>query len=311
MSTPPAGEEQKPLRIAMTGAGGLIGSALQMRLRQDGHRIRRLVRRPAHGPDEVSWDPVRGEIDAEALEGCDAAVHLAGENLGAGRWTAQRKRRILESRANGTALLARTLARLKSPPRVLVSASGVGFYGDRGQVPLTEESGPGTGFLAGVCQAWEGATTAAQAAGIRVVRLRQGIVLAAGGGALPRLARPFRFGLGGRLGHGRQYMSWITIDDLCEVYVAALLNPALHGPVNAVAPNAVTNADFFRLLGQVLGRPSVLRVPAFVLKLALGEMAREMLLVSARVLPKRLSGVGYRLEHPHLKKALRHVLDRA
>lgn len=296
-------------QIAITGASGLIGSSLVPALTVAGHRVTRLVR-SAPEADEIPWNPATGELDPVRLEGMDGVVHLAGENIAGGWWTTERKRRILESRVQGTRLLAGVLAGLKSPPRVLVSASAVGYYGDRGDSILTEESPPGEGFLAGVAEAWESATELARVVGIRVVNLRLGIVLTPAGGALAQMLRPFGLGLGGPLGNGRQWMSWIALDDAIGALLHTLAIETLTGPVNAVAPEPVTNADFTRTLGRVLHRPTGFRVPAPVLRLTLGEMADALLLSSTRVFPHRLQESGYRFHHPSLEGALRHVLAR-
>jgi uncharacterized protein (TIGR01777 family) len=246
-------------------------------------------------------------IDVSALEGIDAVVHLAGENIAA-RWTATQKAKIRDSRVRGTQLLCETLARLSSPPQVLVSASAIGYYGDRGEEILTEESPPGRGFLPEVCRAWEAATEAAKQRGMRVVILRLGMVLSAAGGALAKMLPPFRLGLGGMVGSGRQYMSWIALDDVVGTIQHAIVTDALQGPTNAVAPQAVTNQEFTRTLGKALGRPTLLPLPAFAARLMFGEMADELLLASTRVQPTKLLGSGYRFRYPELEDALRHVL---
>jgi uncharacterized protein (TIGR01777 family) len=300
------------LSIALTGASGMLGRALSAYLTTAGHRVLPLVRR-APGPDEIGWDPAAGRIDGGRLEGLDAVVHLAGETV-AQRWTSARMRRIWDSRERGTALLTRTLASLSRPPRALISASAVGAYGDRGGEVLTEASAlPAAnsgGFLAGVGRAWESATDAAAKAGIRVVRLRIGIVLTPSGGALPPMLIPFQFGLGGRMGSGDQWMSWIALDDLLGAFEHVLMTPALSGPVNAVAPTPVTNAEFTTALAEVLHRPALLPVPAAALRLLLGQMADEMLLGSQRVIPDQLRASGYSYRYPQLEGALRHVLGR-
>ena len=299
------------MNILVTGSSGLIGSALVRFLTAHGHAVTRLVRgTPRASEPEFHWDPTSGRIDSRALDGVDAVVHLAGENIAAGRWTADRKTQIRESRVKGTRLLAETLAWLASPPRVLVCASAMGYYGNRGNEVLGEDSPPGTGFLAELCQAWEAASEPAERAGIRVVKLRVGIVLSSQGGALARMLLPFRLGLGGRIGGGRQYMSWIALDDLVAVVLHALTTNSLAGPVNAVTPNPVTNQEFTRMLGRVLGRPTILPVPAFAARLALGEMANELLLSSARLEPARLLASGYTFRYPELEGALRQVLGR-
>lgn len=296
-------------RVVVTGASGLIGSALTSLLRAAGHSVTPLVRRaPAHG--EIGWDPDAGRIDAAALEGVDAVVHLAGESIADGRWTAARKRRILESRTQGTGLLAATLARLERPPAVLVSASAIGFYGDRGAERLDERSAPGHGFLPTVVQAWEAATGPAEAAGIRVVHSRFGIVLSANGGALARMLPPFRAGLGGRLGSGDQYMSPVSLDDVAESLHHCIATSSIRGAVNVTCPEPVRNREFTRTLGAVLHRPALFVVPRVALHLAMGEMVDELLFASARVEPAALLASGYRFRHPTLELALRHVLER-
>lgn len=303
------GSERRSLRIAMTGGSGLIGSSLTSLLRAAGHRVTPLVRRaPAHG--EIGWDPAAGRIDAAALEGTDAVVHLAGESIADGRWTAARKRRILESRTSGTGLLAGTLARLARPPAVLASASAIGYYGDRGDQRLDEGSGPGEGFLPLVTRAWEAATSPAEEAGIRVVRTRFGIVLSADGGALARMLPPFRAGLGGRLGSGDQYMSPVALDDVAAALQHCIVTPAVRGAVNVTCPGPVTNREFTRILAAVLRRPAPFVVPRFALRVAMGEMVDELLFASARVEPAALLASGYRFRHPTVESALRHVLAR-
>src|SRR5512143_2870089 len=300
------------MKVLVTGASGFVGSALVPFLTNEGHIVVRLVRSaPAPGHGEVRWDPERGTIDLDAIEGMDAAVHLAGESIAASPWTAEGKRRIRESRVGGTRLLCESFSRLDRPPKTLVCASAVGYYGDRGHEVLREDSPPGTGFLAQVCREWEAASEAAERKGIRVVRLRIGMVLSAKGGALARMLGIFRAGLGGRVGSGAQYMSWIALDDIAGVFDHAIRTESLEGPVNAVSPRPVTNREFATTLGRVLGRPAVLPVPAFAVRLVLGEMADELLLASARVEPDRLLLSGYAFRHPELEAALRHLLRRA
>jgi uncharacterized protein (TIGR01777 family) len=297
--------------IAVTGSSGLIGSALRSALEQAGHRMVPMVRSQAGG-DALQWDPDRAVIDAGGLEGIGAVVHLAGEGIGDRRWNEAQKARIRESRTRGTGLLAETLAKLNRPPKVLLSASAVGYYGDRGDEVLTEASRAGSGFLAEVCVAWEAAATPAKEVGIRVSHLRSGIVLAPSGGALPKMLTPFKLGLGGRLGSGSQWMSWISIDDEVGAILHLLGEAAPAGPVNLTAPNPVTNADFTKALGRALGRPAVLPVPRLGLKLLVGgEMAEEMLLAGQRALPTRLLDSGYTFTHPELADALAAVLARA
>lgn len=302
-SPTPANDSGRPMRVAVSGATGLIGGALVARLRADGDTVVRLVRdasRAAAG--DVVWNPDAGTIDGKALEGIDAVVHLAGENVGT-RWTEEKKRRIRDSRVNGTRLLAETLARLAHPPRTLVQASAVGIYGDRGEETITEDSPTGTGFLADVGRAWEAASEPAERAGIRVVRLRFGIVLSAKGGALQQMLLPFRLGLGGRIGSGRQWMPWISLDDVVEVIVRALRDERLRGPVNTVV-GSVRNADFTDALGRALHRPTLIPVPGFALRALFGEMADEGLLAGQRVEPARLQAIGHVFHHPTLDDAL-------
>ena len=298
------------MNILVTGSRGLIGRALVPFLTAGGHRVIRLVRSKASSDaGDVVWDPAAGMIDRAALAGLEAVVHLAGENI-FGRWTARKKAQIRDSRVHATRLLSESLAQLSRPPRVFVCASAAGFYGDRGSEILREESASGSSFLAEVCREWEAATHAAANAGIRVVNLRTGIVLAAAGGALATMLLPFRLGLGGRIGSGRQFLSWITLDDLLEVILHALQTEGLRGPVNAVAPNPVTNLEFTRTLGRVLLRPTLFPVPAFAARLVLGEMADELLLASARLEPARLRATGFRFRFPELEGALRHLLGK-
>jgi NAD dependent epimerase/dehydratase family enzyme len=317
--------------VAVTGASGLIGTALVRRLREDGHQALRLTRSRPSGPDQVHWDPAAGELDPEALAKADAVVHLAGRNIGAQlRWTAGTKRDLLESRVKGTDLVARTMAALAggpdrgsgglkpSPPedrgsggpRVLVCASGVNFYGDRGDEVLTETSSGGQGFLADLVRRWEAAADPARAAGLRVVHLRSGLVQDRAGAGLPKQVLMFRLGIGGRIGSGRQWLSWISLDDIAGAYLHALTHEDLSGPVNAVSPNPVTNAEFTATLARVLHRPAVLHVPAFAPRLVLGELADELLLISMRARPARLLETGYRFRFPDLEPTLRHTLGR-
>lgn len=295
-------------RIAISGASGFIGSAVVNALAAEGHQVLRLVRRPSVGRDEIAWDPESGQVDASRLQGIDAVVHLAGESIAGGRWNAERKQRIRQSRVQGTNLLASALARLSPRPRVLVSGSAMGIYGDRGDEVLVETSAPGTGFLAEVGQAWEAAADPARMAGIRVVHPRIGMVLHPSGGALEKMLPPFRMGLGGQLGNGQQWMSWITRDDTVTVIRAAILDEAMEGPVNATSPNPVRNAEFTRLLGAALHRPAVASVPAFALELMFGEMAKEALLASQRMVPARLMELDFRFQDPELGPALTTLL---
>jgi uncharacterized protein (TIGR01777 family) len=302
------------MKVIVTGSGGLVGRALVRSLLADGHSVTRLVRGGAQqfrapGTAAVEWNPENGTVDAGALEGHDAAVHLAGEPIAEGRWDAEKKRRILESRTKSTRLLAETLAGLNEKPRVLVSASAVGFYGDRGDEVLREESASGSDFVSEVCREWEKSTLAASQAGIRVAHLRIGLVLSAEGGSLPRMLTPFKLGLGGRLGSGRQYVSWITLEDLLGVIRRAIEDEHLRGPVNAVA-GAVTNEEFTKAIGRALGRPTFMAMPAFAARLAFGEMADELLLASTRAEPARLKEAGFDFKHTDIDDALRSVLGK-
>jgi uncharacterized protein (TIGR01777 family) len=300
------------LTIAITGASGFIGRSLIPFLTTAGHRVRRLVRRNATG-DDIFWDPAERRLDPAQLEGVDAVVHLSGEPI-AGRWTRARRRRVLESRSGSTALLVETLAALRQPPRVFLSASGVGIYGHRSDKFVTEEThlrtGKGTMFVEQIGQAWEGAAAGAERAGMRTAQLRLGMVLSPAGGALARMLPAFRAGVAGRLGNGRQYMSWIGIDDAVGALYHVLVTDHLKGPVNLTSPEPVTNAEFTAALGAVLGRPTVLPVPAVALRVLFGAMANELLLASCRVLPSRLQESGYVFRHPELRSSLRHVLGR-
>ena len=297
--------------VAVTGSHGFIGSALLPALTRAGHRPVRIVRRQAAGDDELTWDPEAGTIDADGLEGIGGVVHLAGAGIGDKRWTDARKRLILESRTKGTDLLARTLAGLTRPPSALVSASAIGYYGNRADEPLDEQSAPGNDFVARVCVQWEAATAPAVDAGIRVARVRSGIVLGREGGVLSRLMLPFRLGLGGRIASGRQYMSWISIDDEVRAILHALTHDQVAGPVNLTGPAPVTNDEFTKTLGRVVRRPTVIPTPLMPLRARYGsELVQHLLVEGQRVLPKRLEATGYAFEHPTLEDALRAVVDR-
>jgi hypothetical protein len=296
------------MKVLVSGATGLVGSALVADLERE-HEILRLTRRARRPGSDLSWDPGAGVLERRALEGLDAVVHLAGESIGGRRWNPAHQRRVRESRERGTRLLCDALAALERPPRVLLSASAVGYYGDRGDEVLTEESPPGAGFLAEVAREWEEATAPAERRGIRVVRMRLGIVLAARGGALEPMRRIASLSLFGPLGAGRQWMSWIALDDLVHAFRHALSHETLRGAVNAVAPGAVRQAEFARTLGRVLHRPAFLPAPAMALRLVLGrEMADELLLASQRVEPRRLRETGCAFRFPELEPALHHVL---
>ncbi len=300
----------QPMNIFVTGSTGLVGSAVVPFLTTGGHRVLRLVRGTARGDDEIAWNPTAGTINADKLEGVDAVVHLAGENIATGRWSAKKKARIRDSRVIGTRVLSTALAKLNRKPRVLVGASAIGFYGDRGDETMTENSPPGSSFICQVCRDWEAATEPAKQAGIRVVNLRIGVVLTPRGGALAKMLAPFKLCAGGIVGSGRQYLSWIALDDVAGVIHHAITHEELSGPVNAVAPETLQNAAFTKILGRVLHRPTIAPLPAFVVKLLFGEMGEELLLASTRVVPKRLQETGYQFRCPTLEGALRHVLGR-
>ena len=297
------------LRIAITGATGMIGSALAPFLTAGGHHVARVTRSPREAGD-IAWDPERGVLDPAALEGFDAVVHLAGASI-ADRWTDEQRRHIRDSRVRGTTLLAATLARLARPPKVLLSGSAVGIYGDRGDEILDEASAPGAGFLADVAREWEASTGEAERAGIRVAHLRTGLVLTTKGGLLAKLLTPVRLGVGGPLASGRQWMSWIALDDVVGAMHHLLFADDVRGPVNVVGPAPVTNADFAQALGRVLRRPAVAPVPAFALRLLLGgEQADELALASQRVLPRVLQRSGFEFRHATVDDALRFELGR-
>lgn len=299
------------MHVLVTGASGLIGTALTRALTARGDTVTRLVRGSVTGPDEKFWDPGSAVLDPSVFHGVDAVVHLAGAGIGDKKWTDARKAEILDSRTQGTSLLARVMVSLPTPPQVLVSASAVGYYGDRGDEVLTEASGPGDDFTAGICTAWEGAASGAADSGARVACLRTGIVLDAKGGALARMLLPFKLGIGGRLGTGNQYMSWITLHDEVAAIVH-VLDSDLAGAVNLVAPNPVTNLEFTETLGRVLRRPTFLPTPLAPLKLRYGaELVESLLLVSQRAVPEMLTErAGFTFAHPDLESGLRSVLGR-
>lgn len=291
--------------VAISGANGFIGSALSASLRADGHRVLRLIRGGVTGGDAIGWDPDAGRIDAPALEGLDAVVHLAGAGIGDRRWTAEQKRIIRESRVRGTAVLAGAVASRERKPAVFVSGSAIGYYGNRGDEVLTERSAPGADFLSQVCVAWEAETQPVADAGVRTVLTRTGIVLDAGGGALARMLVPFKLGIGGRQGSGQQWMSWITLADHVGAIRHAIAHVSVEGPTNLVAPNPVTNTDFARTLGQALHRPTIFPTPLLPLKLRFGsELVEALLLASQRVTPAQLTATGYEFTGPSLDVAL-------
>jgi uncharacterized protein (TIGR01777 family) len=301
---------QKPLKILISGASGLIGSSLVPFLTTGGHQVSRLVRKPPQRSDEIFWNPDWGVADREMLEGFDAVIHLAGENIGEGQWTREKKKKIVESRVNGTSTLVRAILKLKKPPKVFLCASAIGYYGNRGDHILTEQDPAGTDFVSHVCATWEAAAGGLMNSPIRTVLLRIGIVLSPSGGALKKLLTPFQFGLGGRISHGKQYMSWISMDDAIYAMHHLVSNERMEGPVNIVSPNPVTNADFSRTLGNVLSRPTAFTVPGKAIELFFGEMGRETILSSTRVIPDRLVNSGYSFSHPDLESALRHMLGK-
>jgi uncharacterized protein (TIGR01777 family) len=309
--TTPGNQPDRGGIAVISGASGLIGSHLSAALAASGFTVRRLVRRRAvQPPDEISWDPEQGTVDARALEGADVIVNLAGENIGQ-RWSEQRKRRIRNSRVRGTAALVTAIARFEHRPRVLFNASAMGIYGSRGDEVLDETSTHGSDFLASVCEEWEAATRPAAAAGIRVVIGRNGLVLAPDGGALGRMLPIFRLGLGGRVGSGRQWTSWIALADIVRAILFLIDNEDARGAVNLVAPNPVENAEFARTLGLVLRRPALFPVPSTVLEMIFGEMATYTLLASQRIRPKRLLELGFEFERSTLEAALRAELGAA
>ncbi|MFZ5562881.1 MAG: TIGR01777 family oxidoreductase [Thermodesulfobacteriota bacterium] len=301
-----------PMTVLISGASGVLASALIPLLTTGGHRVIRLVRRKPAAQNEVFWNPAQNAIDTDALKNysIDAVIHLAGEHVGTGRWTAAKKKTIIDSREKGTRLLAETAARLSPMPRVFLCASATGFYGERGDIVLKENDRPGNDFLAEVCKIWEASVGPAVDAGIRTVRMRIGVVLTPAGGALQRLLPPFQLGLGGRLGSGRQYLSWLSVDDAIGAIFHLLMNDTVSGPVNVVSPCPVTNAEFTRTLARVLSRPALLPVPAKAIDLAFGEMGTTVLLTSTRVAPEKLVGTGYRFGWPDLENALGHILGK-
>lgn len=304
-----AHQEKGQLQIAISGSHGLVGSELLPLLTTGGHSAIRLVRNTGTSQD-LLWDPHTTEFETAGLEGFDAVVHLAGENIAAGRWNRSRKDHILTSRVEGTRTISTILSQLKQPPKVLVTASAVGFYGSRGDTILDETSSPGDGFLANVAKQWEEATRPAREAGIRTVHLRFGMILSPKGGALVKILPPFQWAAGGIVGTGRQYWSWVALDDAAGMILHAIMNDSLHGPVNAVSPQPVTNLEFTQTLGHVLKRPTLLPMPSALARLAVGEMADELLLASARATPAKLLNAGYHFRHPQLQEALRGMLGR-
>ena len=299
------------MRVLISGASGLIGTALTSRLETAEMEVKQLTRQNVDEEDEkrINWHPESGTLDAEQIEGFRVVVHLAGENVADESWTEEKKRRIMDSRVTSATLLCRVLAHLKEKPRMLICASAVGYYGNRGDEELTETSEPGTGFLSEVCQAWEQAVQPAVEAGIKVANLRIGMELTSHGGALQRVLPPFRLGLGGPVGGGRQWISWIAMDDLVGIILHCINNRRMTGAINAVAPNPVQNREFVQALGKVMGKPAITPVPAFAVKLALGEMGRELVLASTRVKPERLEQSGFEWQYPNIEDALRACIN--
>lgn len=296
------------MKIAITGASGLVGSALTPPLEDEGVEVTRLVRdSPKVG--EIEWHPNQDDISPAKLDGFDAIINLAGENIAEGRWTDEKKRKIHDSRVHGTHLLSEAMARLAQKPRVFLCASATGIYGDRGDEILNEQSESGGGFLAGVCREWEKACEPAAKAGVRVVNLRFGPIIAGKGGMLEKMLTPFKMGLGGKVGSGKQYISWVAIADVVAAIKLALKDDSIRGPLNVVSPNPVTNEQFTKTLGEVLSRPTLMAMPAFAARLAFGEMADEMLLVSQRVVPKKLRDLGFEFQFPNLDGVLRECVS--
>jgi uncharacterized protein len=296
------------MKIAITGASGLIGSALIPALRRDGHEVLRFVRRAAHAVDELPWDPSAHSLDPALLSDVDAVVHLAGAGVGDKRWTSRYKKVVLDSRRDGTTTIARAMAAAEPRPRVLLSASGIGYYGDTGSTVVDEGSPQGGGFLAEVCRVWEASTAPAEAAGIRVAHMRTAVVLARSGGALAKQLPIWRLGLGGKLGSGRQYLSWISLTDQIDA-VRFLLEADVSGPVNLAGPEPVTNQEFGKALGRALGRPSVMWVPGPAMRIGLGEFASEGVLIGQRVAPRVLTEAGFQFSHRTLDEALKAELN--
>jgi hypothetical protein len=299
------------MKILISGASGLVGTHLIPTLKAKGHEVFRLVRKTPQSADEIQWDAGKGFSESERvrLENFQSVVHLAGDNVASENWSEEKKRKIRDSRVIGTKVLVDALKTLQSPPQILVSASATGFYGDRKDEILNEDSAKGVGFLSEVCAAWEAESIKAEQFGARVVMPRIGIVLTKDGGALEKMLTPFKFGVGGRIGSGSQWMSWIALEDLIRIIHFALENESLHGAVNAVAPNPVTNEEFTRIFGKVLHRPTILPVPEFAVKLMFGEMGETLLLEGARVLPKRLTENGFEFEFANLEAAMKKALD--
>ncbi len=301
-------EGRPHMKVLVTGATGLVGSALCPFLTTGGHEVHRLTRSAPKDANDIQWNPATRDLPKAQLEGLDAVIHLAGESIAGSRWNAKVKDRLRSSRIEGTKFLCETLAQLQRPPKALICASAIGFYGDRGADLLNESAKPGNGFLADLCRDWEAASDPVRAKGMRVVNLRIGFVLSAKGGGLAAMLLPFKLGAGGVMGSGRQYWSWVALDDVVGAIHHCLMKERLSGPVNVTAPSPVTNYEFTKTLGKVLNRPTIVPMPALAARFALGEMANELLLASARVMPNRLSESGYSFRYPTLESALRHSL---
>jgi uncharacterized protein len=302
-------EKEAQLQFVLSGASGLLGSALASLLSAKGHRVLRLVRRAAKSEAEIEWDPEKGSIDKSRLEGADVFIHLSGENVGEGRWTDARKKLLVSSRTETTGLLARTIATMEKKPRRFVCASAIGYYGDQRSGALTETASRGEGFLAEVCEQWERASEPAERAGVETVRMRIGVVLSREGGALAKLLPVFKLGAGGPVGHGRQVMSWVSLADAVRAFHFVSVAKEMSGPVNLVSPNPVENGTFAKTLGRVLKRPAFVRVPEVAIDVMFGQMGRETVLASQRVVPERLIAAGFAFEHPDLEDALRAALS--
>lgn len=300
------------MKILIAGSSGFIGSELLSCLRGRGHEVVRIVRSESQmTSDAILWDPQHHELTPKDFEGFDVLINLAGENVSEGRWTEEKKRKIKDSRLLGTRILCEMVTRLQSPPRLLISASAIGYYGSRGDQFLTEKSPPGKGFLAEVCKKWEAVTEPATIRGIQVVQLRIGVVLSPKGGALKKMLMPFKLGLGGVIGSGNQWVSWISMDDLMGVFLHIIGHSEIHGPVNAVAPNPVTNRKLTEEIGAILRRPTIFPVPEFLVRMMFGEMGEELLLSSTRVVPEVLNNTGYTFLYPELKDALAYMIEKS
>ncbi|MBT5018829.1 TIGR01777 family oxidoreductase [bacterium] len=292
------------MNVYVTGAGGLVGNALLPLLKDAGHKVIALTRSEPKDDQQRQWDPQAETMDPAVLDGCDVLVHLAGESIAEGRWTKDKKRKIYDSRVNSTKLLAKTISQMDAKPKAFIVASAIGYYGDRDTEVLTESSPPGEGYLPEVCVHWEEAADAARDAGIRTVHVRTGVVLAKEGGALKAMLTPFKLGVGGNMGNGKQYWSWISLEDIARLFHFAVENESMIGPVNGTAPNPCTNHEFTKALGKVISRPTLIPMPKFAAKLVLGEMAEALILASARVMPVTAEEQSFQFQHPELVQAL-------